>query len=466
MADAASARSQIRQLRSLGVGALRNPLYRSGYALIANVVGTTVVGIGYWAVAAHFYSREQVGQASALVAALVVVSNFAQLNLAYTLPRFLPRAGRRAGRLISYGYGASSATALVIGVAFIIVLPRLSPQWHYLASSAQLSIGFVAAAVVWGIFALQDAALLGLHRPSIVPIENFVYGVAKLLVLFALISLLPRTGVFIAWIIPLAINVPAVNWLIFHRYVPRSENSGAVATVEPREIIGFTMVDYVGNVLNQSAGNLLPLLVLTVLGASANASFYVAWTVTTGLSLLALSFATSLLVEGSARPDKLAELTKGVTLRTLVVTVSGAAVLGLGSHLVLAIYGHGYAARAAVLLGLLAAGSVFYGLLAIVFSIDRIVGRVGRATATRLGMAVVTLAGSWLLLRRMGINGVGVAWLAGNFVIAMVRVPTIVSAMRSGVPARRSTGSPTQPATTSLGPWPGTSRPGRHRRDS
>jgi O-antigen/teichoic acid export membrane protein len=443
------------------LGALGNPLYRSGYALIANVVGTTVVGLGFWAIAAHLYSRRQVGQASALVAALVVVSSFAQLNLNNTLPRFLTQAGRRAGRLLGYGYAASSATALVLGLAFITVLPRLSPNWHFLGSSVLLSAAFVAAIVVWGVFALQDCALLGLQRPIMVPLENSFYGVAKLVVLLGVTSLLPDTGIFIAWIIPLAINVPVVNWLIFRRYLKDWKPATAVATVRPRDIMRFTWVDYVGNMLSQTAGNLLPLLVLTALGAAADAIFYIAWTIATGLNLVATGFATSLLVEGSAMPGRLGELTRGILARNLVVTVAGAAVLGLGARLILSIYGHGYAVRASLLLGLLAAGSVFYGLLAIVFSVDRIVGRVGRATVTRLVLAVLTLGGSWLLLRRMGTDGVGVAWLGANMLVALARLPTIVRAtrLRAGQAVARSTAR--TPAARHRAP--ARSRPARQR---
>jgi hypothetical protein len=56
------------------------------------------------------------------------VSSFAQLNLVNTLPRFLPETGRRAKRLIGYGYGVSSAAALVAGVAFVAIMPRISSQ--------------------------------------------------------------------------------------------------------------------------------------------------------------------------------------------------------------------------------------------------------------------------------------------------------------------------------------------------
>ena len=216
-----------RSRRGWALAALRNPLYRSSYALVANTVGTTAVGVVYWAVAAHLYNRQALGRSSALVAALILVSSFAQLNLANTLPRFIPRAGRSAGKFIGYSYGVSSFAALVGGIAFVTVLPRLSSQWQFVSRSALLSVIFVAAAVVWGVFTLQDVALLTLRRPLVVPTENFVYGVCKLLMLVGVAWVLPSTGIFTSWVIPLAITVPAVNWLIFQRYLKERDSAAS-----------------------------------------------------------------------------------------------------------------------------------------------------------------------------------------------------------------------------------------------
>jgi len=113
----------VRNLGERALGGLRSPIYRSGYALLANAVGTTVVGVAYWAVAAHLYSRETLGRSSALIAALLLVSNLAQLNLHSALARFLPQAGRSAGRLITYSYGMSSLAALAVGLGFVTILP-------------------------------------------------------------------------------------------------------------------------------------------------------------------------------------------------------------------------------------------------------------------------------------------------------------------------------------------------------
>jgi hypothetical protein len=41
---------------------LRNPLFLQGYALMVNTVITGVLGMGYWLLAAHFYSPEEFGR--------------------------------------------------------------------------------------------------------------------------------------------------------------------------------------------------------------------------------------------------------------------------------------------------------------------------------------------------------------------------------------------------------------------
>lgn len=414
---------------------LRHPLYRSGYALVANTAGAAAVGFAYWGVAAHLYDRQVLGRSSALVSALIFLSSLSQLNLANALPRFLPRAGRSAARLILCSYGASSLTSLLAGVAFVAILPRLSPQWQFLGHSAPLAVLFAAATVIWAVFALEDAALTGLDRAVVVPVENTGYGVLKLLLLAGAASLLPVTGIFVSWVVPLVVVVPTINWLIFSRYLKHRApypmaSAARTGGLRAREVIRFASVDYVGTLFSQACGNLLPLLILSVLGAAANGSYYVAYTIASALGLVATNFATSLLVGGSASPQRLAELTRGTLARWALVVVPAAAVLILAPGAILRIYGPGYAAHSSLLLRLLAAGSLPYGLVIITFALDRIAGRVDRAARTQMALAVLVLGGSWLLLRKLGINGVGIAWAVGYLIVAIVRFPTIAGAAR------------------------------------
>ncbi len=446
-------------------------LYRSGYALVINTVGTTAIGVAYWAVAAHLYGREAIGRTSAMISALIVVSSAAQLNLNNTLPRFLPLAGRRSGRLIRYCYGSSSLTALLAGIGFVIIMPRLSTQWRFLSDTSLLAPAFVIATVIWGIFALEDCALTGLRKAVVVPVENTVYGVLKLFILVALAALFPASGIFFSWVLPLVLIVPAVNWLIFGRYLRTGETAAAAATVGPREVLRFTGVDYIGSLLGQFYSNMLPLVVLTTLGADANGIFYVAWTITFGLSLVATNFATSMLVEGTAAPHRLAELTRGVLVRCALIIAPCVGLLIVAAHPILIIYGSQYADRATGVLALLAIAVLPRSLVLVTFSLDRIAGRVGRATLTNLVLTILVLGGSWLMLTHIGIDGVAFAWGGGNLAVALVRLPTIIAAMRGGEHGQPDSGSPPagERAIPALIPWPATLRivrggpPGRHR---
>jgi O-antigen/teichoic acid export membrane protein len=410
--------------------ALRNPLYHSGYALVANTAGTTLVGFLYWALAAHLYSHEAVGRASALVSALVVVSTIAQLNLASTLPRFLPYAKRRAGRLIVLCYSANSIAAAIGGVVFVLLIPKVSSNWEFVQASAPIGALFILAAAIWGVFALEDAALTGLQRSVVVPIENTGYGVVKLILLAAVASLMPSSGIFFSWIAPLVICVPVINWLIFMRYLPARDTAREVSEVTSGVIMRFAGLDYVGSLFAMAYTNLPPLLVLTVLGPIANGYFYIAWTIGAGMSVLAGNFSANLLIEAAAAPERLAELTRGVLVRCFVVLVPTALVLVIGSRLFLGLYGSGYADHAATVLALLAVAAIPRSMVLLAVSLDRVARRVGRGALTHLGVAILVIGGSWLLLKSHGIDGVGLAWLFGNLIIALVRLPTLVAAAR------------------------------------
>ncbi len=191
---------------------------------------------------------------------------------------------------------------------------------------------------------------------------------AKLLLLVGVATVLPSTGVFAAWLIPLLVIVPAVNWLIFRRYP-------------------------------------------------------------SALELAALNFGTSLLVEGDRAPGRLAKLTRGVLIRCLLITVSGAAVMAAGGRIILRLFGSAYG-DASLVLALLGMATIPISIVIIAMALDRIAGRVGRVALTQLALAVLVLGLSVPLMKKLGIEGVGFAWLSAGLVVALVRFPTVAHAIR------------------------------------
>ena len=427
--------------------ALRDPAYRGSYALVANTVGTSVIGAGYWAVAAHLYSPEALGRAAALISALMLVATLSQLNLSSTLMRFLPQMGAMsARRLINFSYLASSLTAIVGSVIFVTVLPRLSSEWRFVGDSAFFAVIFAVSVVVWEIFTLQDAALVGLQRATAVPIENVIYALAKLALLVVAARLLGSTDILFSWITPLILLIPVINWLIFRRCLKDRSAHDLVPRMRVRRLARFVSVDYAGVICGQITANVLPLLVISVLGPAAAGSFYIASMIISGVAGVGVNFSTGLLVEAAAAPDRLPEITRGALKRCVIIMGPATILLIFGARFILRVYGGSYIAQTAVLFQLLALTLLPFCIQTIAFSLDRVAGKPIRATLSQLAMTVLTLGGSWLLFGRLGINAVGVAWLGTDVFLAIVRLPTVLAALRGrpGVIARPA-GPPPQP---------------------
>lgn len=55
-----------------------------------------MLGVVFWGFAAHLAKPDQVGRASAEVAAMILLANLSQLSFTTILERFLPIAGKRS----------------------------------------------------------------------------------------------------------------------------------------------------------------------------------------------------------------------------------------------------------------------------------------------------------------------------------------------------------------------------------
>jgi O-antigen/teichoic acid export membrane protein len=420
-----------RNLVSRVLSALRDPEYRGSYALVANTIATSAIGAGYWAVAAHLLSPENLGRATSLISALMLVATLSQLNLSSIMMRFLPQMGSRtAGRLVNISYLVTTLTALVGSAIFVLVLPRISSEWSFIGGSSFFMIIFAVSVVVWEIFTLQDAALIGLQRAGVVPVENVIYSLAKLALLVIAVRILGSTDVLFSWMIPLIVLIPVINWMIFRCLRERSPQDLAPG-LGFRRLARFASVDFAGVIFGQVTGNVLPLLVISILGPDAAGAFYIVSLITSGVASVGINFATGMMVEAAAAPSRLPELTRGALKRCCITMVPATVVLVVGAHFILKIYGGSYVANTTTrLFQMLSLGLLPFCIETVAYSLDRIEGKPIRATLSQLAIAVITLGGSWALFGRFGINGVGIATLVAGIAVALVRLPTVVAALQ------------------------------------
>lgn len=420
---------------------LADPLFRNAYALLANALGTAALGFAYWVLAARLYSPTFVGASSALIASLLLASTVAQLNLGGALARFLPRAGPASSRLVFAAYGVCGTLAVVLALA---ASPWLSKMAADLGFGRRPAVFLITAAVgVWCIFALQDHILTGLRQAAWVPVENGVFGVLKIVLLVALASTLPDTGILVSWIAPMALLLLPVNALIFGRLLPRhSRAETAPEKLTARGIGRFVALDYLGALFNLAATQLLPVLVAARIGAEANGYFYVAWVVMLTLDFALVGLTSSLTVEGSREKDKLPELVGRFMPRLALGMAATGLMIFIAAPGILAIFGPEYAQNATLLLRLLAIGMLPRAVVVLWLGIARVRSQVTQIVAVQGAIAVLVLGLAALLIGNLNIAGVGVAYLVGQGTVALFLLPKLreVLAGRSGeaTPVRRT----------------------------
>jgi O-antigen/teichoic acid export membrane protein/aminoglycoside phosphotransferase (APT) family kinase protein/thymidylate kinase len=418
---------------------LRTPLYGGAYALVLSAASSSLLGLVYWTLAARLYAPDVVGINAAAISALTFISYLTQLNMAGVLSRFIPVAGAATSPLISRAYlaaGVASAAGATIFVAGFAHLVGLSGVFR---ANPWLAAWFVVAAVAWSVFAIQDGALTGLRRTAWVPIENSVFGVAKIVLLVAFVAGPASFGIFASWTIPAVLLLLPVNWLIFRRFVPRRDSDAAdpgSAVSMPRGIMRYLSGDYVGALFYAASIGLLPLVVVGLVGPEGGAYFYIAWTIAASLYFVSWSMATSLTVEGAARRANLAADARRMLRLLLGLQALAVTVVVIGAPLILSIFGPIYASEATTLLRLLALAVIPHGINMIYLSVARVQRRVGRIILVQATLAGCVLALSVPLVRAYGIGGAGIAWLVPYSVVgAFLLVNELVPLMRGRVAA-------------------------------
>ncbi|MGW4402416.1 lipopolysaccharide biosynthesis protein [Nonomuraea sp. NPDC004702] len=400
---------------------LSNPLFRQGYALMANTVVTGTLGMGYWLLAAHFYTPEEFGRGQAVITAMRLFASLTALGFVGALARFLPVAGRRTPDLILRGYGLAAATGGVAALGFLLTLPLWGKTYSVLAGFGP-GLFFLASVLVWAVFTLQDVVLTGLRKATWVPVNNLVFGLVKMGLLVALAGALPDGGIFVSWMIPTALALIPVNWLIFGVVVPRHVKSLGTAHEPPglRQIGRFLAGDFPGTLSILAIVYLVPVVVATKVGEATFGRFSMAHTLASMIELLAMNMAVSLTVEGSFDRSKLALNCRRALRRGFMIVTPIIAVAIIGAPLILTVFGAQFADEGSTLLRLMALAVLPRVLIEVYLSALRAQSHARTLAIVQIGLAVLVLVSTVALFPHFGVNAVGYGLLFSELLVALL----------------------------------------------
>ena len=416
------------------VAHLDDPLTRSGYSVMASSALSAVLGVGFWALAAHAFTPAEIGTSGVLIAAMMTVSSVCQLNLGNALLRFLPQAGDRAGETVIAAYGVASVAALVGGTAFVLIAPEISDAFAFIPETPWLRFAFVAAVVAWGVFALQDSALTALRRASWLPVENSSYGLAKLVLLGlagarrALERALRVLGAAAARRHPgheLA-ALPPCHPRPSRRAArdaarPRSRGDGSAGSSSPT-----TSARSSARRRSRSSRSSCWRCSATCRRATSTCPF----ALITAFDLLFYGVTTSLVAEASRDEPRRGELANLVVRRFLTFQIPAALLIAAAAPLLLRPFGADYVDEGTTLLRLMALASCARAIVFLYAGTCRIEGRSDLVAIVEVVLLVSLVPATKLLAEDHGLGGVGLAWLLCHAAVALAVALPLVRFLR------------------------------------
>lgn len=386
---------------------LRDPLYVNGLALVANAGLSALLGFAFWMVAARRFNPDALGVGAAVVSAATLAALIGKAGFDAAIIRYAPATDARgARRLLLRSALASLALTMAVSLAFLAVaafgLPSLS-----MLLAPQYAAGFVLLALGTAVAWILDAYYIAQQRAIVVLWRNVAFNVVKLGVPVLLVVAWAGRAVPLAWGIGLAASL-AIALALLPRHLRRHVPHASRPEGRP---FGYAMRNYALNLSEFLPGLVLPILVLQQLGAEANARFFLAWTVATVAFLASKAIAQSsfaaLVRDGSAR----AALKKGALLSAIVLAPA-MLVFGLLAEPLLGLFGQDYGAEGAALLRLLALSIPFVAVTNLYLSYLKARDAAWELTLLPAANLVALLAAMPFALRLLGVEGLGLAWLA------------------------------------------------------
>jgi len=457
-------------------------------ALAAARVAPMVVGFVFWALAALSLSPARLGLGSALVSAVLLSVQLALLGVGPATVSLLPGQYDAGRRLLSASLAAVVVTSVVVGVAVVLVTRALGgvtgAAWDSPAVVAAFLVAAVLATVAYQLDHIAVAQSSSHHALS----RSLVQGLVQLGALG--LGLLAKNDGVLTLLTSVAAGALASVVLGLVQQWRRGLRPTRFGAAEAKLLLRHGLPNHALMLSDRAPGYLLPLVVTAAVSATATASWYMVWMLSTAVFFVPQSAGYSLQAKlaGQGAPSlgvpqqgvsrlgapRLGVPQKGVSrqglpqrvaggpgpvawsapagwanpVRTLVrtalvlsvaLTAGAAVVLVVAGPVLLKLLGPVYAQGWPLLL--IMAPALLVGCVTqVYYGLCRARNRLAEATAVAVVAALIAVVPAAALASQRGLQGVSLVWLAGQVVAAGLAAWRL-SVLTSKAQASQSPGS-------------------------
>jgi O-antigen/teichoic acid export membrane protein len=394
----------------------KQPLSVTWNALAVMAGKTLTMGFGFlfWLVAAHEFSRPEVGIAAAAVAAMMLCTQLAIGGVGSAVITCYPEFRHRPAALLdTSGTVVICSAFLAAGVFFVIA--ALGLRHLDAVPSHPLYAGAFVAMTVFGTLAiLMDQLSIALGRGDQVLVRGVVFGASTVVGIAVLPMLLRHAGsaaILAPWAVAAAVNV-GLGIIQLRRLLPGYRFRPRVERSTRRLLLRHGTPNYALTLAERAPGLALPIVVTQVLTPAANSTWYAVWMMAWVVYTLPISAGLTLFAEGSNRPAQLAEATRAAVRVALLVGIGASLLIGALAHFSLSLLGSAYGATGAAPLRILLLAFVPITFVQAYYAGSRARRRLGEAVAVSWISAVVSVSAAAAGAVAGGLVGMAYAWLA------------------------------------------------------
>lgn len=405
-----------------GDSMMRNALY-----LILSTGIQAIFGFAFWIATARFFSTDDVGRASSLISATMLIGFLGLLGLNTTFVRFLPIA-RDRGSLITAGLSLVGICSGILALGYAVLTPLMAPGIAFIAHAPMMTVGFVILTAAGAMNVLTDSVFIAGDRALYTAwTDGLVGGISRIAAVVVItgagaygIFCASAGGQLLAVIASLILMARSMGWR------PRMRNLRE--TLAP--VLHFSGANYVANIFLMVPNLAVPVIVLDRLGATAAAYYYVAY------QLAALLYQTVFAVENSflAEGSQVGTVTRAFFMRSvrilLMLCVPALIVMVLLSHWLLLIFGAKYESNAVSTLIALSLAVIPIAANNLLLTVLRLANQLKATVISNACYAVAICGLAWFLAPH-GIGALALSWPIG------VSVGSVVAGIAAVGGARR-----------------------------
>lgn len=386
---------------------LNKPFYENSFFIMLTSISSSFVGFIFWIMAAKVYNADYVGISTALISALTLISYISLLGFDQSIIRFFPE--REKSNVLSTSIIISSLSATLFCFIFIAGINIWSPSLSIIKENALIFYIFLITNILT---VLAGNAFIALRKAKYYFLQNIMMG-SRLILLFPFI-MFSTLGIFFSYGFSFILALILSIFLLLRFGIkPKKLDKEFI-----NDSLHFSTGTYIFSLLLLIPGQILSIIILNTLGANYTAYYYISITLYSILIIVPSAFGTSLFVEGSHGESLKQNVLKSLKAIYIILIPLIIVFYILGGFL-LGLIGPQYL-EATEIFRFMVLSTFFAVFLHIFISIKKVQKDIKSLILIGLCYCSLLIGTSYVLMLKIGLSGIGYAWLISYIVISII----------------------------------------------